>query len=343
MQLNPQQQAAVQHAQGPLLILAGAGTGKTRVIVNRIAHLVQNGVPPARILAVTFTNKAAGEMKKRVETLVGNGGRDLWVGTFHSTSLRILRRFALEAGLAPNFVVYDTADQLSCLKQVIKELNLDEKRFPPKSFINKISRWKDQLITAKAFTESARNPIEETFAKIYTAYERILQQNHALDFGDLIARCVFLFQENPKVLEYYQKLWSQVFIDEYQDTNHAQYRWATLLVERHKNICVVGDPDQSIYRWRGADLNNILNFEKDYKEAKVIRLEQNYRSVKKVLDGANAVIANNTLRKEKLLWSDQGEGELLLAASLSTEKEEAKFVVEHFMRQREAGTSYSEM
>lgn len=329
MSLNPQQLLAVQHQQGPLLILAGAGTGKTRVLVNRIAHLVQEcGVAPGRILAVTFTNKAAGEMKRRVEELVGGRARELWVGTFHSTCVKILRRHALEAGIAPEFVIYDGADQLNVVKQVLRELNLDEKKLPPTSLVSRISRLKDQLKTPADFQGEAGNPFQKTLAKVYEAYEKILGNNHALDFGDLIFKTVLLFEKHSAILSGYQGLWQYLLIDEYQDTNHAQYRFATLLAAKHKNLSVVGDPDQSIYRWRGADLNNILNFEKDYPEAKVIRLEQNYRSVQNVLTAANHVIANNELRKEKTLWSALPAGEKIVFAALNSEKEEALFVIE---------------
>ncbi|MBI4223988.1 MAG: UvrD-helicase domain-containing protein [Deltaproteobacteria bacterium] len=333
MELNPQQLEAVQHREGPLLILAGAGTGKTRVLVHRIAHLVNDGdLSPGRILAVTFTNKAAGEMKKRLETLVGARARELWVGTFHSVCVKILRRHVLEAGLAPQFVIYDDGDQQSVIKQVLRDLNLDDKKLPPGSLVNKISRLKDQLIGADDYAAHPENPYEKTLAKIYAAYRKILEVNRACDFGDLIFRCVKLFETHPVILTGYQKLWRQILIDEYQDTNHAQYRWANLLAAQHKNLCVVGDPDQSIYRWRGADLHNILNFEKDYPQAKVIRLEQNYRSVTTVLKAASAVIAHNELRKEKMLWGAREEGAKITAASLNSEKKEAAFVVENLQK-----------
>lgn len=315
------------------MILAGAGTGKTRVLVHRIAHLVNDGgLSPGRILAVTFTNKAAGEMKNRLEKLVGPRARELWVGTFHSVCVKILRKHPLEAGLAPNFLIYDDADQQSVIKQVLKELNLDPKKLPPGSLTSKISRLKDQLIGHEDYAPQAQNPYEKTLAKIYAAYQKILEANRACDFGDLIFKCVRLFENHPALLSGYQKMWQQILIDEYQDTNHAQYRWAGLLAQGHKNLCVVGDPDQSIYRWRGADLNNILNFEKDYPQTKVIRLEQNYRSVQNVLKAAGAVIANNELRKEKALWSGRGAGEKILTAALNTEKEEAAFVVENLQK-----------
>lgn len=329
MSLNPQQNEAVQHQQGPLLILAGAGTGKTRVLTHRIAYLVNEcGLSAGRILAVTFTNKAAGEMKKRLEKLVGPKARELWIGTFHSVCVKILRKHALESGLSPQFVIYDQSDQQSVMKQVLKELNLDEKKLPPGHLVSKISRLKDQLTTVADLQARAEDPFTKTLAKVYTLYEKILAANHAVDFGDLIAKTVFLLEGKPPLLKGYQGLWQQILIDEYQDTNHAQYRLVSLLAAGHKNICVVGDPDQSIYRWRGADIHNILSFEKDYPETKVIRLEQNYRSVQNVLKAASAVITNNELRKEKGLWSQREAGDNILLAALNSEKEEAKFVVD---------------
>jgi len=329
MTLNPQQQEAVEHVDGPLLILAGAGTGKTRVLTHRIAHLVEKqGLAPGRILAVTFTNKAAGEMKRRLEDLVGPKGRELWVGTFHSVCVKILRRHSMEAGIAREFIIYDATDQKSVIRQVLKELNLDEKRFTPNGLISRISRLKDQLLDVDDYQPNPHNPFEKTLAKIYAAYAKILKTNNALDFGDLIFRCVQLFEKNERILKSYQSMWQQILIDEYQDTNRAQYRWAQLLAAKHQNLCVVGDPDQSIYRWRGADINNILSFEKDYTNAKVIRLEENYRSTQNVLKAASAVIQNNEFRKEKGLWSSKGDGEKIQIAALNSEKEEARHVIE---------------
>ncbi|MDO8527564.1 MAG: UvrD-helicase domain-containing protein [Deltaproteobacteria bacterium] len=345
MSLNPQQIEAVHHEKGPLLILAGAGTGKTRVLTHRIEHLVKNcGISSGRILAVTFTNKAAGEMKKRLEGLIGVRARELWVGTFHSVCVKLLRRHALEAGIAPSFIIYDGADQLSVLKKVLKDLNLDEKKLPPNSLVHRISRLKDQLTSAADLLDQATDPFQKTLAKVYEAYEKTLSANNALDFGDLIYKTVLLFQKQPHVLKSYQNLWQQILVDEYQDTNHAQYEMIKLLAAGHNNLCVVGDPDQSIYRWRGADLNNILNFEKDYPQAISVRLEQNYRSVQNVLSAASAVIANNELRKEKSLWSDNGAGEKITIVATNSEKEEAKYIVEtlrqlHVMEK----INYSEM
>lgn len=329
MSLNPEQQKAVEHQSGPLLILAGAGTGKTRVLTHRIAHMVEQcHISPGRILAVTFTNKASGEMRKRLENLIGERARDLWVGTFHSICGRILRKHALEAGLSPQFVIYDAGDQQMVLKGVLRELNIDEKRFPPNALVSRISRLKDQLTGPNKFAEEANDPYQKTLAKVYTAYQLFLEKNNAIDFGGLIYRCVKLFEKNEEILKSYQQMWQYILVDEYQDTNHAQYRWVTLIANAHRNLCVVGDPDQSIYRWRGADLNNILNFEKDYPDAVTIKLEQNYRSKENILKAASHVIAHNELRKEKILWSENGEGEKIHVSALNSEKEEAKYVVE---------------
>ncbi|MBI5300199.1 MAG: UvrD-helicase domain-containing protein [Deltaproteobacteria bacterium] len=345
MSLNPQQLEAVKHDHGPLLILAGAGTGKTRVLTHRIAHLIKNcGVSPGRILAVTFTNKAAGEMKRRVEGLIGPEARDLWVGTFHSICVKILRRHALSAGIAPSFTIYDAADQQSVMKQVIKDLNLDEKRFPPTQLVGRVSRLKDQLITVEILKNEASDPFQKKLAEVYEAYEKILQANNSLDFGDLISRTVLLFEKHPHLLKGYQDLLHYILVDEYQDTNRAQYRWVTLLAAKHLNLCVVGDPDQSIYRWRGADLNNILNFEKDYPHAKVIRLEQNYRSSQNILTAANAVILHNEFRKEKNLWSEKPDTAKITMVSVNSEKEEALYIVSQLRHLHETQKiPYSEM
>ena len=345
MSLNSQQLEAVKHDQGPLLILAGAGTGKTRVLTHRIAHLIKNcGVSPGRILAVTFTNKAAGEMKRRVEGLIGPEARDLWVGTFHSICVKILRRHALSAGIAPSFTIYDAADQQSVMKQVIKDLNLDEKRFPPTQLVGRVSRLKDQLTTVETLKNEASDPFQKKLAEVYEAYEKILQANNSLDFGDLIFRTVLLFEKHPHLLKGYQDLLHYILVDEYQDTNRAQYRWVTLLAAKHLNLCVVGDPDQSIYRWRGADLNNILNFEKDYPHAKIIRLEQNYRSSQNILTAANAVILHNEFRKEKNLWSEKPDTAKITMVSVNSEKEEALYIVSQLRHLHETQKiPYSEM
>jgi len=345
MSLNSQQLEAVKHDQGPLLILAGAGTGKTRVLTHRIAHLIKNcGVSPGRILAVTFTNKAAGEMKRRVEGLIGPEARDLWVGTFHSICIKILRRHALSAGIAPSFTIYDAADQQSVMKQVIKDLNLDEKRFPPTQLVGRVSRLKDQLTTVETLKNEASDPFQKKLAEVYEAYEKILQANNSLDFGDLIFRTVLLFEKHPHLLKGYQDLLHYILVDEYQDTNRAQYRWVTLLAAKHLNLCVVGDPDQSIYRWRGADLNNILNFEKDYPHAKIIRLEQNYRSSQNILTAANAVILHNEFRKEKNLWSEKPDTAKITMVSVNSEKEEALYIVSQLRHLHETQKiPYSEM
>ncbi|MFH1652570.1 MAG: UvrD-helicase domain-containing protein [Pseudomonadota bacterium] len=343
MELNPQQKIAVEHLDGPLLILAGAGSGKTRVLISRIAHLMANGVQASNILAVTFTNKAAGEMRSRLERIVGNRYRDLTVGTFHSICLNILRRCSEAAGLAPNFIIYDDNDQLALVKRVLAELNLDIKKFPPRSVVEKISRAKDECHDPKKFEQLADNFYLKQISRIYNRYQEILQTSFAVDFGDLIRLVVKLFSENEDVLNAHYNRWKYLLVDEYQDTNHAQYTLLKLLSGSRKNLCVVGDDDQSIYRWRGADISNILDFEKDYPGSLVIKLEQNYRSTGNILNAANALISNNTGRKAKVLWTEKEVGERISFILAPTEKEEADEVAKKISEERTKGKLYSDM
>ncbi|MGB9661099.1 MAG: DNA helicase PcrA [Moorellaceae bacterium] len=334
--LNPQQRAAVCHRGAPLLVLAGAGSGKTRVLTCRVAHLLLEGVPPEAILAVTFTNKAAREMQERLEKMVGSDARYLWVSTFHAACVRILRRDIHLLGYKPGFVIYDTDDQLAVLREVLKELNVDEKRFPPRSVAAAISSAKNALYTPADYEGAASTYAEQKLATVYRLYQEKLKALNAVDFDDLIMLTVALFQRNPLVLRHYQQRWQHILIDEYQDTNHAQYVLVRLLAGDGKNLCVVGDPDQSIYGWRGADIGNILAFEEDYPDARVILLEENYRSTWPILQAANEVIKNNTGRKEKRLWTRRREGELLHLYEAENEQDEAFFIArEIYRRHRE--------
>ncbi len=325
-ELNPPQEEAVLHAEGPLLILAGAGSGKTRVITRRIAHLIAGGVQPRQILAVTFTNKAADEMRSRVEALLGARGLNVWVGTFHSTCLRILRKWAHAIGLRHSFVVYDEEDSLSLIRDCLRELDFSERSLNPRGAAARISRAKNDLLTPGDYTGMAGDFIEEKVARVYPLYQERLRASHALDFDDLLLETVNLFRSSPQTLAYYQDLWRSVLVDEYQDTNRAQYHLVNLLTARHSNLCVVGDDDQSIYKWRGADLNNILDFERDHPGCAVIRLEQNYRSTHRILDAASAVVARNVGRKGKRLWTENGPGEPLTFYQAADEGDEADFV-----------------
>ena len=286
--LNKEQALAVQTTDGPMLILAGAGSGKTKVLTCRIAHLLQQGVAPYRILAITFTNKAAAEMRERVDRMAGEAAKDVWLFTFHAFCARLLRRDIdkLE-GYGNNFAIYDTSDAQNVVKQVLKEMNLDEKRFQPAGICARISSAKNQLLSPIDYAKAANDFYEEKAAQIYASYQEKLRQNNALDFDDLLLLTVQLLQENAEVREKYQDKFQYIMVDEYQDTNHVQYLLTKLLAGKHRNICVVGDADQSIYGWRGADIQNILDFEKDYPDAKLIKLEQNYRSTQVILDAAN--------------------------------------------------------
>ncbi|MEE9182220.1 MAG: UvrD-helicase domain-containing protein [candidate division NC10 bacterium] len=327
--LNPPQREAVLHTEGPLLILAGAGSGKTRVITHRIAYLIgECHIRPWNVLAVTFTNKAAEEMRERVARLLGAEGVNVWVGTFHATCVKILRKNAQHLDLRSSFVIYDEGDQLALLRGCLKELDLSERVIHPRVVRAKISRAKNDLLTPAGFASQAADYLEERVARIYYRYQAALQRNGALDFDDLLMETVRLFVERPLILSAYQELWRYLMVDEYQDTNHAQYRLIRLLAERHQNLAVVGDDDQSIYRWRGADLANILDFERDYPSCKVIRLEQNYRSTQRILEAASSVIARNRGRKVKRLWTENEAGELVGFCHARDEGDEATFIME---------------
>ena len=325
--LNKEQQQAVQHTEGPLLILAGAGSGKTKVLTVRIAHLLAQGVNPYEILAITFTNKAAKEMKSRVESLVGDVANRIWLSTFHSFCAKFLR-FEIDnfLGYNSNFTIYDTSDSQAVIKSALKALNLDDKYYPVGAMIAAISDAKNQLLFASDFRKQARDFYQQKVADVYEYYERELRKNNALDFDDLLFLAVKLLQSNTAVLDKYSHRFRYVMIDEYQDTNHAQYVLAKLLASHWKNIAVVGDADQSIYAWRGADIQNILDFEKDYPNCRSIKLEQNYRSTKIILDAANAVIDNNEGRPEKNLWTDKTEGTKIQHFTAQSEHEEAAFI-----------------
>ncbi len=343
--LNPEQQEAVVSTEGPLLILAGAGSGKTRVLVHRLAYLVQEkGVDPASLLAVTFTNKAAGEMRERVERLLGLGHSGLWVSTFHSTCVRILRRDIGALGRDQNFVIYDDSDSLGLIKQVLKRHNLDPKIVEPRRLRWKFDQWKNEGVLPDRAMELSTDLEEERSAELYETYQRMLFEANALDFGDLLLQTVVLFKEHPEVLELYRQRFQFVLVDEYQDTNTVQYQWVKQLVSGHGNLCVVGDPDQSIYAWRGANLRNILDFERDYPDAKVVRLEQNYRSTQPILEGASALVANNIERKSKRLYTEREGGELITLFEANTDREEAQYVVREILTlQREDGRDLSEI
>ncbi|MDR0519585.1 MAG: UvrD-helicase domain-containing protein [Clostridiales Family XIII bacterium] len=342
--LNPKQKEAALHTEGPLLILAGAGSGKTGTMTHRIAHLIKDkGVDPYNILAVTFTNKAAGEMRDRVEALVGGGVR-MWIMTFHAVCLRVLRRHADLLGYRTDFSVYDPTDQKVVAKNCVKALGLDDKRFSPAYVLSVIGNCKEKGKTAADFeAEPTGTQLHSALAELYSAYEATLKNNNAMDFDDLIMRTVALFEKRPEVLDEYRRRFRYIMVDEYQDTDPMQYRFIKLLAEGHRNICVVGDDDQCIYQWRGADISNILNFEKDFPGTKVIKLEQNYRSNANILGGANSVIANNAERKSKELWTDKDGGDLIVFEETYDEKEEARYVAREISRCAGDGYSYRDM
>ncbi len=326
--LNPMQKEAVLKTEGPLLILAGAGSGKTRVLTYRIAHLIKNlNVHAANILAITFTNKAANEMKERVEGIIGSDAKDMWISTFHSCCVKILRRDIDKIGYTRSFVIYDRADQMTLIKDCIKELKINEKMYEPKTVINHISDAKDKLIHPKKFKEIHETDFRmKNIASIYSLYQERLQRNNALDFDDLIMKTIELFETSQNVLDFYQRKFKYIMVDEYQDTNRAQYKLIHLLSKRHKNLCVVGDDDQSIYGWRGADIKNILGFEKDYEDVYTVKLEQNYRSTQVILDAANCVISNNVTRKNKKLWTECSGGKKINIFKARDEREEGDFI-----------------
>ncbi len=327
--LNDRQQEGVQHTEGPLLLLAGAGSGKTRVLTHRIAYLIEeHGVNPYNILAITFTNKAAGEMRERVDNIVSYGAESVWVSTFHALCIRILRRYIHELDYDSNFTVYDGDDQKSLIKQCLKKLNMDPKQYPERMMMSEISKAKERFVSPAEYDREASGQYRKMqVARVYTEYQARLKQNNALDFDDLLYKTVELFQFHPEILDSYQERFRYIMVDEYQDTNHIQFLLIKQLAAKYRNLCVVGDDDQSIYKFRGANIYNILNFEEEYPEAKVIKLEQNYRSSANILKAANGVIAHNAGRKEKALWTEASEGDKVSFSLYDTEYQEAEEVV----------------
>ena len=327
--LNAEQREAVFHTEGPLLILAGAGSGKTRVLTHRIAYLIEEkGINPWNILAITFTNKAAGEMRERVDDIVGFGSESIWVSTFHSTCVRILRRHIDRLGYDNNFTIYDSDDQKTLMKDVCKLLQIDTKTYRERTILSAISSAKDEMVTPEEYELNAYGDFsKKKIAEAYKEYERQLKANNALDFDDLLVKTVQLFQTQPEILEYYQDRFRYIMVDEYQDNNTVQFKLISLLAAKYKNLCVVGDDDQSIYKFRGANIQNILSFEKEFEDTKVIKLEQNYRSTSTILDAANAVIKNNVGRKAKSLWTENGEGEKIQFRQFDTAYDEAEYIV----------------
>ena len=334
--LNQEQREAVQHTEGPLLILAGAGSGKTKVLTVRVAYLLAQGVSPFEILAITFTNKAAKEMKERVANIVGSVAEKIWLSTFHSFCAKLLR-FEINGylGYNSNFTIYDTSDSQVVIKAALKALNLDDKYYPVNAMLSAISGAKNRLLFAADFRKEAQNFYDQKVADVYEYYERELRKNNAVDFDDLLLIAVKLLITHQDIQDKYANRFKYIMIDEYQDTNHAQYTLARLLASKWKNICVVGDADQSIYAWRGADIQNILDFEKDYPSAKSIKLERNYRSTKVILDAANAVIDNNTGRPDKNLWTDRVEGAKIQHFTAQFEHEEAAFIGDTISKKHE--------
>ncbi|MBR4029865.1 MAG: UvrD-helicase domain-containing protein, partial [Clostridia bacterium] len=344
--LNKEQLEAVNTINGPVLILAGAGSGKTTVLINRIANMIDNGIAPWNILAITFTNKAAKEIKDRLSNTLGTDGDGVWASTFHSLGMRILMRDGGHIGIGSGFTIYDTADQKTLVKEVLKELNFSDKLFPVNSVINHISGAKDKLIGPDEYAKNAEisgNFHAVQLSKIYKLYQSKLRKNNAVDFDDLIVETVHLLESAPEVLEYYQRKFLYIMVDEYQDTSHSQYRLVSLLADRHKNICVVGDDDQSIYKFRGADITNILEFEKQFGGAKVIKLEQNYRSTTQILDIANEVIKNNKERKQKKLWSSNTCGTKVSLITVEHQHIEAHKIADLAEKLKANGKNYGDM
>lgn len=338
--LNDKQYEAAVHENGPLLILAGAGSGKTRVLTHRIAHLVENCfVDPYNIIAITFTNKAAKEMAERVTDILGGDIRNMWISTFHSACGRILRRHGDRIGFTSNFIIYDESESLTVIKDCMKKLDIDEKRIPAKTIKGIISKTKDQVLSPDEYcsTIDYKDINARKIAEIYKMYQGTLQNNNAMDFDDMVIHVIKLFKENPDVLEHYQNRFRYILVDEYQDTNRAQYLFVTMLAAKYRNLCVVGDDDQSIYSFRGADVSNILDFEKDYPECKVIKLEQNYRSTQNILDAANSVIKNNRMRKAKALWTASGGGARIVRVEANDNNEEGYFIAREIKKAVEAG------
>ena len=342
--LNEPQREAVLHVDGPLLILAGAGSGKTRVLTHRIAYLIEElGVNPWNILAITFTNKAAGEMRQRVDDLVGFGSESIWVSTFHSMCVRILRRFIDRLGYDSSFTIYDTDDQKTLMKAVCKKIDIDTKHFKERMLLSVISSAKNEMILPEEFELNAGGDFAQLkIAKVYREYEAQLKANNALDFDDLLVKTVQLLQTQPDVCENYQERFRYIMVDEYQDTNTVQFKLVSLLAGKYRNLCVVGDDDQSIYKFRGANIRNILDFEKEYPDAKVIKLEQNYRSTENILNAANGVISNNRGRKDKTLWTANGEGEKIGLRQFDTAYDEAEFIAEDIKREVQSGALYND-
>lgn len=339
--LNEMQLKAVKHKEGPLLILAGAGSGKTRVLTTRIAYLIEQGISSSNILAITFTNKAAKEMKERIERLVGK--TNIWTSTFHSFGVKILRENFEKLGYKNNFVIMDSDDTLTLVKKILKDLGYDPKKFSPYMIRNKISSNKSEFVMPEDYKKFVHGEEDDVIYKVYKKYQEILYNNNSVDFDDLLILPIRLFKENSDILEYYQEKYKYIMVDEYQDTNEAQYILIKLLAQKYKNIACVGDNDQSIYMFRGANYKNILNFEKDYPEAEVIMLEQNYRSTKTILEAANSVIKNNTFRKDKNLWSDNGEGEKITFYRAYDETDEVFYIIRKIKELLSSGASYQDI
>jgi DNA helicase-2/ATP-dependent DNA helicase PcrA len=342
--MNPEQRRAVETTEGPLLILAGAGSGKTRVLVHRIAYLIGVcGIPAESILAVTFTNKAAGEMRDRVSKLLGPAAQGLWVTTFHSACVRILRRDVGHLGLSRGFVIYDEDDSLGQVKEALRRQGLDPKLYEPRRLRWRIDQWKNAGVLPAQAAEAAHDLDGELTSEIYAIYQRLLAEANALDFGDLILQTTELFQRFPEVAAHYRRRWQYVLVDEYQDTNRVQYKLVNQVAGEHRNLCVVGDPDQSVYGWRGADLRNILDFERDYPDTQVVKLERNYRSTQSILDGASAVVANNRERRDKRMFTEREGGEPIRLYEAVDERDEAQFVVRQILgAAREGGRAYGD-
>ena len=341
--LNPQQKEAALHTEGPLLILAGAGSGKTSTMTHRIAYLIkEKGVRPYQILAVTFTNKAAKEMRDRVEALIGEG-LNMWILTFHSACLRVLRKHAGVLGYDSDFVVYDPTDQKAAVKSILKEMDISDKKYTPAYFLSVISDCKEKALTPEEFlAENGSDPRTMMIYQVYAAYETLLRKNNAMDFDDLLLNAVKVFEKDEFALREYQERFKYIMVDEYQDTNHIQYRFVKMLAEEHNNICVVGDDDQCIYQWRGADIRNILEFEKDFRDARVIKLEQNYRSTANILAAAHSVIEKNSQRKNKKLWTSQEDGSKIAYFRADDERDEARYIAQEIDRMKSSDRMYSD-
>ena len=343
-ELNEKQREAVMQKDGPCLVIAGAGSGKTKVLTSKIAYLIENGVKPWNILAITFTNKAANEMKERVEKMVGEGVKDMWMGTFHSICVRILRRNIDRIGFDSSFAIFDTSDQKALIKECFKELGVDDKMLSERSVQSEISQAKNEMLNPKQYEIKVSGDYRrEKIAPIYALYQKKLKQNNAIDFDDIINDTIQVMLENPDVMEYYADKFHYVLVDEYQDTNKAQFQLITILASKHGNITVVGDNDQGIYSFRGADISNILNFEKDFPGTKIIKLEQNYRCTQNILDAANAVIKHNETKYEKKLWTQNEKGSKPNVYCGDNEYDEASYIVEQILRlKREEYLNYSD-